>query len=248
MIDIKFDILDTVRHRLDTNRNFLAIIAGDTGSGKSFSALKIGELIDKSFTIDNVAFTPSELIALIKSVKPKSVIVMDEAGVSYGARDFMRRENKALGGLFQMFRFKLIALIWTLPDVAMLDVNARRLMHTYIETLGVDYRRNLSEVKWFSVKIDRWTGDVKHIYPRIATKHGYSVVKVVRFPKPSDALINAYEKKKQKAFDNVIEYCENILSSDESPKKATRKPSSETEIRKQDEASHESNNMGGFYA
>jgi len=222
--EINFNILDSVMHRLDTNRNFLAIIAGDTGSGKSMTALKIGELLDSSFGINNVAFTPSELVALIKNVKPKSVIVMDEAGVSYGARDFMKRENKALGGLFQMFRFKLIALIWTLPDVTMLDINARRLMHTYIETIGVDYRRNLSEVKWFSVKINRWTGEVKHIYPRIATKHGYSVVKVVRFPKPSEALINAYEKKKQKAFDNVMEYCERVLSSEESPKKINKKP------------------------
>lgn len=224
MNEINFNILDSVMHRLDTNRNFLAIIAGDTGSGKSMTALKIGELLDSSFGINNVAFTPSELVALIKNVKPKSVIVMDEAGVSYGARDFMKRENKALGGLFQMFRFKLIALIWTLPDVTMLDINARRLMHTYIETIGVDYRRNLSEVKWFSVKINRWTGEVKHIYPRIATKHGYSVVKVVRFPKPSEALINAYEKKKQKAFDNVMEYCERVLSSEESPKKINKKP------------------------
>jgi len=182
-------------------------------SGKSWSALRMGELLDPNFNIDNVAFSPGELIKLIRDLPKKSVAVMDEAGVSYGSRDFMSRSNKALGGIFQAFRFRQIALIWTLPDVSMIDVNARRLAHTYLETLPVDYVHNHSRVKWYEIKTNRWEG--KHpyrIFPRVIVPgRGVCTVKVISFKKPSDELIGAYEEKKKEAFNDLLNYCENVL-------------------------------------
>jgi len=207
-----YDVLDYVRKRIETNRNWLCMITGDTGSGKSFTALKIGELLDADFNANNVAFSPLEMIKLIKISKPGDVVVMDEAGLQFGARDFMSRGNKALSGIFQAFRFKQIILIWTLPDLSMIDITARRLLHTYIETLGVDYKREQTVVKWFNIKIDRWTGDYKHVYPRIMTDNGLVVVKIVRFDKPSDELIAEYEAKKSKAFDELLDKYERSLT------------------------------------
>lgn len=225
-MDVNYNILETVQKRLERNQNWLCVVTGDTGTGKSWLSIlmadKLSKMLGTKFSIDSVAFTPKELVNTIKTIPPKSTIIMDEAGVNYGARDFMRKENKALGSIFQMFRFKQLALIYTLPDSSMLDINARRLMHVYIETLPIDYRRNLSQVKWFNVHINRWSGEIIHKYPRVVTKNGYSVVKVVKFPKPSEALINAYEKKKSDAFDDLMDRCERILTEEESPRKVTK--------------------------
>jgi len=208
------DVLGYVRKRIETNRNWLCMITGDTGSGKSYTALKIGELLDPDFNANNVAFSPLELIKLIKTAKPGDVVVMDEAGLQFGARNFMSRSNRVLSGIFQAFRFKQIILIWTLPDLSMIDITARRLLHTYIETLGVDYKHEQTVVKWFDVKIDRWTGEYKHVYPRIMTDNGVVVVKTVRFGKPSDELIGDYEHKKAVAFEHILEESEQILKKD----------------------------------
>ena len=227
------DLLSRVRRRLETNRNWLCMIVGDTGSGKSFTALKIGELLDPDFDAKNVAFSPLELIQLIKISKPGDVVVMDEAGIQFGARNFMSRSNKILSGIFQAFRFKQIILIWTLPDLSMIDITARRLLHTYIETIGVDYKHEQTVVKWFDVKIDRWTGEYKHVYPRIMTSEGPVVVRTVRFGKPSDELIEAYESKKSKAFDEMLDNYEKMLlglNDSEPPKEKKNKGKKEKKV------------------
>ena len=212
---IIYDILASVRERLDTNRNWLCIIAGDTGSGKSYTALKIGEMLGPTFDISHVIFSPLELIRAIDKATPKQVLVMDEAGTQFGARDFMKKENKVLGEVFQMFRFKQVAIIWTLPDMAMLDITARRLAHTYLETVSVDYEKEISRVKWFNISVNRWSGEFMHKYPRLWTKNGQSVIKIVGFEKPTEKLLKKYEEKKVSAFDEVIKYCENVMGGGE---------------------------------
>jgi len=214
--EINFNILDSVIERLNTNRNWLCMIAGDTGTGKSYSALKLGEMIDPDFNLEKVAFTMKDTIKQVKEAEKKSVLVMDEAGVQFGSRESMSKQNKLLSKVLQTFRFKQIALIWTLPDMKMIDVNARRLMHTYLETLPVDYVHNHSCVKWFDVFIDRWTGEYKHRYMRVMDKSiGYGIVTAVKFPKPSKKLLTSYEKISKEFKTQIIEEAELMLTENE---------------------------------
>lgn len=204
----RVDILNTVRARFEHNQNWLCIIVGDTGSGKSWTAIKIGSCLDPNFVANNVAFNTQELIHLIKTLPQKSLIVMDEAGVSYGSRESMSRQNVVMSKIFQAFRFKQIALIWTLPDTHQIDINARRLLHSYLETLPIDYEHGRSRVKWFNVRVDRWNAKIYTVYPRIRTSSGVKTITSVRFAKPPQDIIEAYEKKKQEAFCRLIDSCE----------------------------------------
>jgi len=206
----RVDILDTVRTRFVHNKNWLAIIVGNTGSGKSFTAIKIGMCLDSNFTANNVAFNTQELIQLIKTLPPRSMIVMDEAGVSYGSRESMSHQNVLMSKIFQAFRFKQIGLIWTLPDTHQIDINARRLLHNYLETLPIDYEHERSRVRWYNIRIDRWNAKVFTVYPRIMTSSGVKVVTSVKFAKPPQDIIEAYEKKKEEAFYRLIDSCEMV--------------------------------------
>lgn len=201
-----------VKARLQRNQNWLCVITGDTGTGKSFSSLRLGSLIDEDFKIENVVFDVKELIDLIEVRPPGSLLVLDEAGISFGSRDFMSKQNKVMSSVIQMFRFKQIALIWTLPDISMIDIQARRLMHNFLETQPIDYKKEQTRVKWFEVYIDRWTGEFRHRFMKVETGNmGFAVVKVVNFNKPSEDLIKSYEKKKRQAFENLLSTARNKL-------------------------------------
>lgn len=56
-----------------------------SGMGKSYLAMRIGEIIDKNFNIDKVAFTPSDFVDAMDEIetrgKPNQVISINEAGI-----------------------------------------------------------------------------------------------------------------------------------------------------------------------
>lgn len=74
-----------IEERIKNNMNFLAVISGDTGSGKSFTALRIGELLGKvfnvPFTVDQVLFNPTDFFKLIQVLPSRSTIIFDEGSV-----------------------------------------------------------------------------------------------------------------------------------------------------------------------
>ncbi|MHB1470090.1 MAG: hypothetical protein ACYCSA_00950 [Thermoplasmataceae archaeon] len=43
-------ILQYIHKRIEENRNFIAIFTGDTGSGKSYSAIRLAEMVDTTFS------------------------------------------------------------------------------------------------------------------------------------------------------------------------------------------------------
>src|SRR3990167_817951 len=64
------------------NENYILMIEGMPGKGKSYAALKLGEALDRNFTIKNVVFSVGEFLALLNETPPKgSVIVWDESGI-----------------------------------------------------------------------------------------------------------------------------------------------------------------------
>lgn len=43
-------LLQYIHKRIEENRNFIAIFTGDTGSGKSYSAIRLAEMVDTTFS------------------------------------------------------------------------------------------------------------------------------------------------------------------------------------------------------
>jgi len=181
------------------------MICGDTGTGKSFCALSMAEKLDPTFNVNRIHFDHNQLLRAIRDSKPGEAHVMDEAGATFGARDFMSAGNKELSKIFQVFRYKNLYLIWTLPDMAMIDINARRLMHTYVETQKVDFKRKLTIVRWFQVLIKRREGEIYYVLVRGKDKLGHRYkLDPVHIPKPSDALLVDYEVLKNSYFHKLI--------------------------------------------
>jgi hypothetical protein len=203
-------------HRLNTNRNWLAIITGETGSGKSWTAAKIGEdlskMTNRPFTYKNIVFEADVLLEFIQNSVPRSVVVLDEAGVELAAREFMSQRNRSMGKIFQVFRYKQLALIWTLPDLSMIDVQIRKLCHTFMETQPIDYDNQKTRVKWFNIYIDRWTGDITRQFPRVRIGGVTYVARGFKFGKPNPDIIKPYEKNKDIFFDKILKDARNDIA------------------------------------
>ena len=61
-------LLQWFNHRIQKNRNVIALFIGDTGSGKSLSSIRLAERVDSSFNVDRIVFTVQEFVSLVNSV------------------------------------------------------------------------------------------------------------------------------------------------------------------------------------
>jgi len=63
-----------VKRRLyEYNKNWLAIICGETGSGKSYSALKIAETVDPTFSPERIVFSSEQFVRLLGKKLKKAI-------------------------------------------------------------------------------------------------------------------------------------------------------------------------------
>jgi hypothetical protein len=198
------DTIDRIRHKLlDRDENFLGIITGKTGIGKSGCALKIAEMVNPDFTIDNLVFSARDFMDLMKNpeMKKGNVIIWDEIGVGqvggYGSgglasREFMTTTNKILNYFLQGFRAMNICVLFTLPSLSMLDIQTRNLAHG----IWVCIKRNEKYVttKYFEVEHNPIVAKTYHKYQ---FSEDSKQIKRVYIEPPSTILWHKYLKKKK---------------------------------------------------
>jgi hypothetical protein len=175
---------------MGSKRNFLIAIVGETGSGKSYMGLKIGECLDpnRDFNIDHVTFTPDEFFDFLSKAKNNCFVLFDEAGVSFSHREYMSMINKMLGMVFQTFRYKFINVIFTLPSLGYMDYVGRGLLHAVI--------RMTDRGKGVVYRVQKNMLGRNIYYPKIGILETYP---------PSEALAKAYEEKKARIMDRRYE-------------------------------------------
>jgi len=187
----------SIKKRVSRNGNAVIAILGSVGSGKSYFALRLGELLDPDFSIKNCSFSPSDFLALVRSKPLGSVLVMDDAGLTIPARQFMTMSNRFMSMALESCRFKNQVLVLTMPSLAMIDKNARRLLNYCFWMESVDRARCESTATMYFVSTNP-------IHDRIYYKHPMQnnlQIDSLTLSKPSDPLIRAYELYKKERLD-----------------------------------------------
>lgn len=202
----------------------MGFIGGPTGSGKSFASLSIAEMLDQEFDINRCVFTGSELMNLINSgqLKKGSVIVFEEAGIELSNRSWQSLMNKMLGFLIQTFRHKNFILIFNSPYMDFVDSATRKLFHAEINTRKIDFEKKMTILKPQIIQYNARLKKFYYKYLRIGIKNqGMAAVKSWSVPKPSAALIKAYEKKKTEFTTALNKEIQNqiMLKKEKKPKK-----------------------------
>jgi hypothetical protein len=217
--------------KFNKNRNVLLAVTGSTGSGKSYSCLRMCELwykhrFDKAFPIENVCFSITEVMKRLNSgeLKRGELIIIEEAGVLLGSLDFQQRIQKLFTYVLQSFRSLNIGLILNLPVLSMLNKNCRLLLHGHMITERIDYSQNKCYLKCMLHQLNQQSGKSYWKFPRVVHK-GFSVaVNNFGFELPEKELTNKYEKLKLKFVSGLNEEYLNELQKqeDEVTKKLAR--------------------------
>lgn len=194
----EFFIQKYMQRRINQNKNFLGIICGTTGSGKSYSAMRLGELFDPNFNIDRVVFKTEDFMKVVndKKLKKGSVIIFDEAGVGLPAREWYSISNKLINYILQIFRYKNVIVLFTTPSLSFVDSQARNLFHAFFQTQAIDFRHKEVLLKPLFLQTDSFKGDIYKKYLRLYVNGKTHRLKRIRLGMPDKELIDAYEKKK----------------------------------------------------
>lgn len=195
--------LKYILSRINRNQNVLIAMTGGTGSGKTYSSIKLGEEISKitnrPFNEEYITFKPIEFMEMINSDKmfKGSVIILDEAGVSVNARKWQSQTNILMGYVTQTFRHKNYIVIFNVPDFSFIDKTLRKMFHIYIETVTIDYKEKVCWTKPFLIQSNQRTGDLYFKYLRYQIKgRGVDTLGGWGFSLPSTELLKNYERKK----------------------------------------------------
>jgi len=133
--------LDEVRYRvLEKDFDFVTVVDGREGSGKSVLAQQIASYLDPNFELDNIVFTSQDFIAKIKDPKTKkgSCIILDEAFNAINSRSSMSEVNRSMGAIATEMRQKNLFILIVLPSFFDLDKQfaihrASSLIHVYLK-------------------------------------------------------------------------------------------------------------------
>ncbi len=131
-------ILKYMNRMMQNNKNYLCVITGAVGSGKSYSCLRLAELwyefyFKKLFPQENICFSVEALIKRLNSgeLKKGDILIAEEIGIGANSKNFQSKTNKALQFILQSFRSLNIIVLFNVPHFSFFDKTARMLMHSH---------------------------------------------------------------------------------------------------------------------
>lgn len=124
--------------------------------------------------------------------------MLDEAGVAAGARNWQSTFNKTMSHVAQTFRHQNYIVNFTVPDLSMVDVHLRKLMHYLIETHSIDYDRKISTVKIKRIQYNKKLGKIYYKCIPTCLDGDYKKLTLLKLKMPRPKTIEKYEADKQK--------------------------------------------------
>ena len=134
--------LDKIRNAvLKKDRDYVMVIDGEEGCGKSVLAMQIAKYLDPKFNLDQVVFNADQFMKSIKEIKKYSCVVLDEAFSASSSRASLSEVNRAMVGIATEMRQRNLFVIMVLPSFFDLDKyfalwRCRALIHVYFTQDG----------------------------------------------------------------------------------------------------------------
>lgn len=212
-----------IKGRIQKKKNFLGVITGSTGSGKSWSALSVCLQTDPTFNPSRIVFSMKQLMKLINegNLKSGSAILWDESGIDISNRSWQSLANKLINFLLQTFRHKRLILIMTVPYMDFVDANTRKLFHAEFLTQKIDYSKKSCKVKAQLIQYNPRNKKFYYKYLRIRTRLGVSPLVSWNIESPPKWLYQPYEKMKEEFTSKLNKDIENQINETEKAKGKT---------------------------
>jgi len=203
----------------EENQHFIGAVVGPEGSGKSYTALKIAESVDPSFSANRVMFDPASFLAKLQEWKDSGqtrgkAVVSDEAGVGIGVRTWYDEDQIKFNQVLQVIRDENMAILFTLPRLSELDSQTRGRLRGFMEMT------DLKEGEWAKFKYLNWspTRDERDkIYRRYPTLrvNGYpQQIRRLCVSPPSEDLVAEYKARKAEFQANLYQETHEQMTED----------------------------------
>lgn len=149
------------------NKDIKLFIVGPQGSGKSRSAIALGIRLSEEVSgliggnpedyfptdLSHVYIgDPESHAEALKHIKKHCIYVLDDAGVSINARNFMTAYNKSLNDIFQTVRTDNAVIIINAPDSFLIDNVPRTLVSHYAEVSESQHSMGFNLLKIFKLE------------------------------------------------------------------------------------------------
>lgn len=140
--EIDFDLIEKVAGNYEDfkdrlkNSSLIILITGKRGSGKTALGFKMLDVLAGKRKAHYLG--EGKLPGFIKKVedindvKNNSIVLVDEAAISYSSRASMKKANKVLSEIMAIARHKNLSLIIITQNSAMIDLNVIRLSDTLL--------------------------------------------------------------------------------------------------------------------
>lgn len=180
-------------------------IIGLSGTGKSSSSQRIGELLIetrpeenlKMFIVDSLL----ELIEAIQQSKQGDIIIIEEVSVLFPSRRAMGSENLAIGKILDTIRKKRLCLISNAPIWTSIDKHMRSMGHVLIQTLNILKGQEVVISKFYRLQTNPASGKT---YTHTMTRKGKDVqLMITRMPNTDRW--SKYESKKDAFMDELYQ-------------------------------------------
>jgi hypothetical protein len=178
-----------------------------TGTGKSYTALRLAELIDEDFNLEKVVYYPREFLSVMDKVeengKPAQVVVVDEGEITAPANLWYSWTNKAIAYNLATFRYLRCMAIFVSPAFSWLDKKVRILTshigfsEKYWEDLAGREKKSIVKLRLYRIKTDLFGEKIFFEKIKMFDNSANRMVSFRDFKvnMPSEDLIEAYEKK-----------------------------------------------------
>lgn len=195
------------------NKNFIAALVGQTGSGKSWACLSIAEAYSKMYGIPfdpniHVFFSLKEMLELVtsdkslKKIRVGSILVFDEPQIEANSRNWRADNNIILNQLVSTFRNQRLIVLFATPYLEFIDKQSRILFHGEFKVLGYDRDTKITRVKPRFLEYNKRSDDfyrkrliVEYSIKDKPVRNNYKL-NLWNLDKPSDYIVEVYEKKK----------------------------------------------------
>lgn len=120
------------------DRDYVIIIDGEEGTGKSTFASQIAYYVDRTFNMERMCLTPSDFKEKIANAEKGQAVVFDEAYTGLASRTALSEINKSLVEMMMEMRKKNLFVILCIPSFFYLEKyaalhRARALFHCYFK-------------------------------------------------------------------------------------------------------------------
>ena len=136
VLGIGVDFLIEIQNRINKRLSTKIIVVGDAGIGKTYLAIDLAMVFDKTFKIEpppsQVIFYHEDYMALTNILKEGKWIVLDEPSYVIGHREWYNEINRILVQTMESDRFAVHPLIIPIINQALLDKVIRQHLLQYM--------------------------------------------------------------------------------------------------------------------